>query len=53
MKSWVQIPILIPVNRGANPGYFPDSGQIGIPRFPEIPAEWDRDENPEYFPDTA
>ena len=53
MTSWVPIPILIPVNRGANPGYFPDPGQIGIPRFPEIPAEWDRDENPEYFPDTA
>jgi hypothetical protein len=32
VKSWfpVPIPILIPVNRGANPGYFPDPGQIGI-----------------------
>ena len=45
------IPIPIPVNRGANPGYFPDPGQIGIPRFPEIPAESGSGQNPEYFPD--
>ncbi len=32
---------------------FPDSGLIGIPRFPEIPAESDWGQNPEYFPDTA
>jgi hypothetical protein len=51
VKSWVPIPILIPVNRGANPGYFPDPGQIGIPRFPEIPAESGSGQNPEYFPD--
>jgi hypothetical protein len=38
VKSWVPIPILIPVNRGAKPGYFPNPGQIGIPRFPGIPA---------------
>jgi hypothetical protein len=42
VRSWVPIPILIPVNRGANPGFFPrsrpnrdspisrDPGQIGI-----------------------
>ena len=51
VKSWVPIPILIPVNRGANPGYFPDPGQIGIPRFPGIPAESGSGQNPEYFPD--
>jgi hypothetical protein len=47
--SWV--PILIPVNRGANPGFFPDPGQIGIPRFPEIPAKSGSGQNPEHFPD--
>ena len=51
MKSWVPIPILIPVNRGANPGFFPDPGQIGIPRFPGIPAQSGSGQNPEYFPD--
>ena len=51
MKSWVPIPILIPVNRGANPGFFPDPGQIGIPRFPGIPAKSGSGQNPEYFPD--
>ena len=51
MKSWVPIPILIPVNRGANPGFFPDPGQIGIPRIPGIPAESGSGQNPEYFPD--
>ncbi len=52
MKSWVPIPILIPVNRGANPGFFPDPGQIGIPRFPGIPAKsGSAGQNPEYFPD--
>jgi hypothetical protein len=51
VKSWVPIPILIPVNRGANPGFFPDPGQIGIPRFPGIPAKSGSGQNPEYFPD--
>ncbi len=51
MKSWVPIPILIPVNRGANPGYFPDPGRIGIPRFPGIPAKSGSGQNPEYFRD--
>ncbi len=51
MKSWVPIPILIPVNRGANPGYFPHPGRIGIPRFPGIPAKSGSGQNPEYFPD--
>ncbi len=47
------IPILIPVNRGAlaNPGFFPDPGQIGIPRFPGIPAKSGSGQNPEYIPD--
>ncbi len=42
---------MIPVNRGANPGYFPDPGQIGIPRFPGIPAKSGLGQDPEYFPD--
>jgi hypothetical protein len=50
LKSWVPIPILIPVNRGANPGYFPDSGQIGLPRFPGIPAESGWGKIPNIFP---
>ncbi len=52
VKSWVPVPILIPVNRGANPGFFPiGPGRENTRDFAPIPIWPNRDrENPGHFP---
>ncbi len=50
MKSWVPIPILIPVNEAQIPAIFPIPAKSGFPEFPGSRPNRDRGKIPNIFP---